>query len=60
MLADVAIRAEDLDEAQANDAVKAAEEALANPGADFEYAEAAVELTKAIAQLRVIQQIRKG
>jgi len=60
VLADVAIRAEDLDEAQANEAKKTAEEAMANPGADFEYAEAAVELAKAIAQLRVIQQIRKG
>lgn len=60
VLADVAIRAEDLDEAAANEAVKAAEEAIANPSADFEYAEAAIELSKAIAQLRVIQQIRKG
>lgn len=60
VLTDVAVRAEDLDEAAANDAKKQAEEALANPGADFEYAEAAIELSKAIAQLRVIQQIRKG
>lgn len=60
VLADVAIRAEDLDEAEATAAHKAAEEALANPTADFEYAEAAVELSRAIAQLRVIQQIRKG
>ena len=60
VLADVAIRAEDLDEAEANAAKKAAEEAMANPSADFEYAEAAVELARAIAQLRVIQHIRKG
>jgi F-type H+-transporting ATPase subunit epsilon len=60
VLADVAIRAEDLDEAAAKEAQKSAEEAIANPSADFEYAEAAVELAKAIAQLRVIQQIRKG
>ena len=60
VLADVAIRAEDLDEAAANEAKKEAEEAIANPTADFEYAEAAVELAKAIAQLRVIQQLRKG
>lgn len=60
VLADVAIRAEDLDETQANEAQKQAEEAMSNPSADFEYAEAAIELSKAIAQLRVIQQIRKG
>lgn len=60
VLADVAVRADDLDEAAANDAVKQAQEALANPKADFEYAEAAIELSKAIAQLRVIKQIRKG
>lgn len=60
VLADVVIRAEDLDEAAATEAKKAAEDAMANPSADFEYAEAAVELSKAIAQLRVIQQIRKG
>jgi F-type H+-transporting ATPase subunit epsilon len=60
VLTDVAIRAEDLDEAEATAAHKAAEEAMANPTADFEYAEAAVELSRAIAQLRVIQQIRKG
>lgn len=60
VLADTALRAEDLDEAQALAAQKTAEEAIANPGADFEYAEAAAELARAIAQLRVIQQIRKG
>lgn len=60
VLTDVAVRASDLDESAAEDAKKAAEEAIANPSADFEYAEAAVELAKAIAQLRVIQQIRKG
>ena len=60
VLADIAIRGEDLDEVAANQAVKEAEEALANPKADFEYAEAAGELARAIAQLRVIQQIRKG
>lgn len=60
VLADVALRGEDLDETAAMAAQKEAEEALANPSADFEYAEAAIELSKAIAQLRVIQQLRKG
>ena len=60
VLADVALRGEDLDETAAMSAQKEAEEALANPSADFEYAEAAIKLSEAIAQLRVIQQIRKG
>ena len=60
VLTDVAIRAEDLDEAAAKEAVKAAESAIADPSADFEYAEAAAELAEAIAQLRVIQRLRKG
>jgi F-type H+-transporting ATPase subunit epsilon len=60
VLTDVAVRGEDLDEADALAAQKAAEEALSNPSADFEYAEAAIQLSEAIAQLRVIQQLRKG
>jgi F-type H+-transporting ATPase subunit epsilon len=60
VLADTAVRAEDLDEAEALAAKKAAENAIADPGADFEYAEAAIQLAEAIAQLRIIQQIRKG
>jgi F-type H+-transporting ATPase subunit epsilon len=60
VLADTAVRAEDLEEAQALAAKKAAEDAIADPGADFEYAEAAIQLAEAIAQLRIIQQIRKG
>jgi F-type H+-transporting ATPase subunit epsilon len=60
VLADVAIRAEDLDDTAAFEAKKQAEEAIANPTADFEYAEAAAQLAEAIAQIRVIQQIRKG
>ena len=59
VLADTAIRAEDLDEQAALDAKKHAEEHIANPTADFEYAEAAVELAEAIAQLRLIQKLRK-
>ena len=51
--------AEDLDEQAALDAQKRAEEHIANPTADFEYAEAAVELAEAIAQLRLIRKLRK-
>ena len=60
VMADVAQRAEDLDEASAEQAKKDAEQQLANAGADFEYAQAATELAEAVAQLRVIQQLRKG
>ncbi len=60
VLADTAIRAEDLDEKAAEDAKKRAEEIIAKgAGADFDYAEAAIELSEAIAQLRLIQKLRK-
>ncbi len=59
VLADVAVRAEDLDEQAAEDAKRRAEEHIANPGTDFDYAEAAAELAQAIAQLRLIKNLRK-
>nr|WP_136250717.1 F0F1 ATP synthase subunit epsilon [Ningiella ruwaisensis] len=59
VLADTAVRAEDLDEAAAAEAKKHAEEKMANAGADFDYAEAAIELAEAIAQLRLIKKLRK-
>lgn len=49
----------DLDEQAAEEAKRRAEEHIANPGADFNYAEAAHELAEAIAQLRLIQKLRK-
>ncbi|MBT1451568.1 F0F1 ATP synthase subunit epsilon [Glaciecola sp. XM2] len=59
VLADTAVRAEDLDEAAAAEAKRHAEEKMANAGADFDYAEAAIELAEAIAQLRLIKKLRK-
>lgn len=59
VLADTVERAEDIDEAAAIAAKKAAEEALANRQSDFEYAKAAAELAEAVAQIRAIQAIRK-
>lgn len=59
VLADVAVRGEDLDEQAAIEAKRRAEENIANPGADFEYAEAARELAEAVAQLRILKSIRK-
>ena len=59
ILADTAIRAHDVDEANALQAKKEAEEAIQNQSAEMEYAEAASQLAQAAAQIRVLQQIRK-
>lgn len=60
VLADVAIRGEELDENAALEAKRQAEETMAqSSAADFNYAEAAAELARAIAQLKVIQSLRK-
>ena len=59
VLADTVQRAADLDEASAQEAVKAAEKALNETGADFDYGAAAARLAEAAAQLRTVQQIRK-
>ncbi len=59
VLADTAVRAGDLDEKAALEAKERAEQHIANAGADFDYAEAAAELAEAIAQIRLIQKMRK-
>jgi F-type H+-transporting ATPase subunit epsilon len=59
VLADTAIRAENIDEAKAHEAKRRAEDALAGQTAQFEYAKAQVELAEAIAQLRAIEKLRK-
>ncbi|MDX8385791.1 MAG: F0F1 ATP synthase subunit epsilon [Gallionella sp.] len=59
VLADTAIRGQDLDEARALEAKQAAEEAIKNRTSDINYAQAQVELLEAAAQLRAIQQLRK-
>ena len=59
VLANTVQRAADLDEASAQEAVKAAEKALNEKGADFDYGSAAARLAEAAAQLRTVQQIRK-
>jgi F-type H+-transporting ATPase subunit epsilon len=59
ILANTAIRADDMDEAQAEQAKKDVEAALANRDAEFEYSRAATQLAEAAAQLRTIQQLRK-
>lgn len=59
VLADTAIRAENIDEAKAQEAKRRAEDALAGQTASFEYAKAQAELAEAVAQLRAIERLRK-
>ena len=59
VLADTVERAENLDEAAALAAKARAEEAIANKGADMDYSVAAVELARAVAQIRAIHKVRK-
>jgi len=59
VLADVAVRAGDLDEQAALDAKKRAEENISSNTVDVEYAVIAAELARAVAQLRVIQVTKR-
>jgi F-type H+-transporting ATPase subunit epsilon len=59
VLADTAIRAKDLDEAQAREAKRRAEEALADRQSDIDYATAQARLAEAAAQLRMLEDIRR-
>ncbi len=58
VLADTAIRAKDLDEVKANDAKKAALEALQNKSSKEEIATAEAELAIAMAQIEAIRKMR--
>tara|TARA_B100001564_G_scaffold188003_1_gene157880 strand:+ start:95 stop:505 length:411 start_codon:yes stop_codon:yes gene_type:complete len=59
VLADTAIRGEDIDEAKAEESKKRAEEALADKSDNIDAAKALAELAQAAAQLKVIEKIRK-
>ena len=59
ILADTAVRAGDIDEAAAAEAVKSAEQAMANQAGEIEYSKAASMLAVATAQLRTVQTLRK-
>lgn len=59
ILADTAQRAEDLDEASALEAQEAAERALADAAADFDFSLAAAQLAEATAQRRTLEELRK-
>jgi F-type H+-transporting ATPase subunit epsilon len=58
VLADTAIRGDDLDEAKAEEARRKAEEALANRSTDINYAAAQAELSEALAQLAALRKLR--
>lgn len=60
ILADTALRADDLDEAAAMEAQKQAQQDMLNQSADIDYSRAAARLAAATAQLRTLQQIRKA
>jgi len=59
VLADTAVRANDLDEAAALQAKQRAEDALRDRGDKIEVAEAQAELARAMAQIRAIERLRK-
>jgi len=59
VLADSAVRARDLDEAEAQKAKERAERAMADQKADLDYASAQSELAEAVAKLQTIQRLRQ-
>ncbi|KXF81167.1 F0F1 ATP synthase subunit epsilon [Enterovibrio coralii] len=60
VLADTAIRGVDLDQAKAEEAKRRAEDRILNKHGDMDFAQAASDLAKAIAQLRVIELTKKA
>lgn len=58
ILADTAIRADDVDEAAAEEARREAEQALANQTGDFDYGRASSQLAEAAAQLATLRKMR--
>jgi len=59
ILSDTALRASDLDESAAMAAKQRAEEALKNQEAEMDFAKAESALAEAIAQLKLIEKMRK-
>ncbi|MBX2808557.1 MAG: F0F1 ATP synthase subunit epsilon [Cellvibrionaceae bacterium] len=59
VLADTALRADDMDEAAAQQAKDDAEKHLTNQSAELDYSAAAIQLAQAAAQLRTLQAIKK-
>ena len=59
VLSDTAMRADDIDEAQALKAKEQAEQALKDTKADMNYAKAKAELAQAAAQLQALKKLKK-
>ena len=59
ILADTALRAEDLDEAQAKEAEAAAERSRSEQAAEVDFSVVAAQLSEARAQQRTIEELRK-
>lgn len=59
VLADTAIRAEDIDEASVRKAKEEAERILANRGETMDVAEAQAKLAEAVVQLQALERLRK-
>jgi F-type H+-transporting ATPase subunit epsilon len=59
VLADTALRANDVNEAAALQAIQDANDAMTNKDSEFEYSRAAAQLAEAAAQLRALRQLRK-
>ena len=60
VLADAVERADDINEAAALAAKARAEEAIANKNSTIDYSVASAELTRALAQIRILQKVRKN
>ncbi len=59
VLADTAVRAEDIDEAAAAEAQDAARRALEDRAADVEFSLAAAQLAEAMARQRTVEELRR-
>jgi F-type H+-transporting ATPase subunit epsilon len=59
VLASTAVRADDLDEASAEEARQQALQAMQDKSAELDYTRASAELAEAVARLRTIQQLRR-
>lgn len=59
VLSDTAIRADDIDEAAAQEAQRKAEQAMKDSADDINYAKAKIELAQAIAQIQALKKLRK-
>lgn len=59
VLADISVRAADIDEARAEEALRIARERMSQQAEKLEYAEALAEIANASAQLQAIRLLRK-